>query len=213
MKDPCATPFSADGYAQRQIIAASMRAPHLLDELGLIGDFFTDSNCRRIMEVAQSQHARGDAFDEYTIAPHLEAAQRNALANALEEQGDFGLVPSYASMLKRQYQLRNLKAIGASMAAASGSASEDPATLIEEAHKRLDELQDTGVRQKTVTAGEAAFRVEKKAIEAKRTGIPPGLRTGMQPSMKSCCPCEKANLSSKPARPRWARHHLPPILQ
>lgn len=142
MQDPCASPIQTDAYAQRQLTAAAVRWPHLIDDLGLFGDLFPDPDCKRIFEVGHAQHARGDALDEHTIAPHLEPLQRDALADMLEEQGDPGLVPSYAAMLKQHYQFRHLRAIGASMMAASGSASEDPNKIIDEGHTRLDELQD-----------------------------------------------------------------------
>jgi replicative DNA helicase len=181
MRDPCANPFAGDTYAQRQLTAALLRIPAIIDEHTIIGEYFPEPKIRRIVEVACSQHAKGEAFDEYTIAPHLNDEERAELANIIEEAGDLSLAPSYAASLKRQYQLRTLNAIGAGTMAASSGTSEDPQKIIDEVQGRLDELQDIGARTKTSTAGDAALRVEKKAIETKRRGVPPGLRTGIDP--------------------------------
>jgi replicative DNA helicase len=187
MHDPCANPFASDVYAQKQVAAALMRQPHLADELGILGEHCPDPKIRRIIEVALGQHARGEVFDEHTVTAHLDESERAVLADAIEEAGDLSLIQSYAGMLKRKYLLRNLTAIGASTAAAAAG-DEDPENLIAGIHARLDELQETGARHKTSTAGEAAYRVEKKAIEAKRLGVPPGLRTGIPPLDESFLP-------------------------
>jgi replicative DNA helicase len=180
MKDPCSGPLESDFYAQKQVISALMRQPQLADEIGIMGEHFPKPECRRIVEVALSQHTRGEAFDEHTVSPHLDESERAVLADAIEEAGDLSLIPSYAGMLKRKFLLRNLNAIGASTVAATAG-DEDPEDLIAGIHARLDKLQETGTRHKTSSAGEAAFRVEKKAIEAKRLGVAPGLPTGIAP--------------------------------
>jgi replicative DNA helicase len=181
MRDPCANPFALDTYAQHQVIAALMRQNHLADELGIIGDHLPDPKCRRIIEVALQQHVRGEAFDEYTVAPHLEEEERAVLADALEEAGDLSLIPSYAGTLRDKYLLRSLNALGASTVAAVAGPGAKPEEIIDQVHARLDELQGAGARHRTCAAGEAVFKVEEKALEAKRRGVPPGLMTGIEP--------------------------------
>ena len=179
MKDPCqAAP--ALNYRERQVIAAVVRKNEIVDEFSLIGEYFTDANCRRIFEAAKICLERGEPIDEYALAPDLEPAVSSELMAMMEELGDSHIIATYAAGLHRDYLKRGARSIGASLTAAMDS-TQDPAEIIDAMQLRLDELQDRRSAGRTCRAGEAAARVEKAAIEAKRSGIPPGLKTEIPP--------------------------------
>jgi replicative DNA helicase len=166
-------------FRERQVIAAVVRKNEIADKFRLIGDYFTDPSCRRIFEAGAIRLERGAPFDEHAIAPDLEPIVRSDLLAMMEElAGDFGLIGTYVSGLRAEYLKRGARAIGESLAAATGS-SEEPEAIIDAAQSRLDELQEGRGSARTCRAGDAAARVEKAAIEAKCCGVPPGIKTGI----------------------------------
>jgi replicative DNA helicase len=178
MRDPCAVP--AHAAAKRQLTAAIVRSGGtVLDEHNALPDWFQDPHCRRIVAAAIEQHGTGHAFDEIMLAPHLDGSVRDALADMIEEMGDASLVPGYARLLREAYLKRGLRAITQAAEAAAASSSEEAGAIIDQIHSRLDELAGPGSGKHSCSAGEAVYRAVAAALEAKRSGVPPGLRTGI----------------------------------
>ena len=180
LRDPCeAAP--ALNFRERQVIAAVVRKNEIADEFSLVGEYFTDAACRRIFEAASIRLERGELFDEYSLASDLEPAIRSHLMAMIEElPGDFGMIAPYAAGLRGGYLKRGARAVAESLAAATNS-TEEPEAIIDAAQARLDELQEGRGSARACRVGEAAFRVQKSALEAKCNGIPPGIASGILP--------------------------------
>ena len=180
MRDPSQNPEVGTVRAQREIAAAILLDNDLYDGLGLTRAHFTDPDCQRVFVVASDLIEKGDRADDITIEPFLTAEQRGRVADFIEESGDRTAVAAYASLLQSDFQRRNLAALGGDMTTASQDASVAPDRLIEGYQDRLDELRGVATRGIDSSIGAAANRVIHSAAEAYRTGVAPGLRTGIQ---------------------------------
>ena len=171
--------LASDPRPGREIVAAVICNNDLIDDMALSSDHFEDPTNKRIWLAIEGLHEGGKRVDEITLRSFLNDQENDALANMIEERGDQSAIPFYAEMLRAAHKRRHLTAIGIEMPVAASDQSVDPDNLIAAYQDRLDELRDPKSVARGWLAGEATNRVLQDALEAKRSGTAPGIRTGI----------------------------------
>lgn len=179
MRDPCSAPNAAIVRAEREVVAAVLGENDLFDSIDLTRAHFTDATCQRVFAVATDMIERGERADDITVARFLTGEQRAAVADMLELSGARDAIPAYADLLRTQFQRRGLAAVGADMTKAAQDQALTPDKAIEAYQDRLDELRGVETARRESSIGAAVTRVVDLVAEVYRSGVTPGLRTGI----------------------------------